>query len=155
MLFGEHNLLPLVEMVPKSGGAMAPPAPPRMTPLSNCNACWICWERRKSCAFHNWLGRCVPTTKKLLEMGGGSSINDFIQYYWPFPYRLTTFLLICVKKNSSFMTPPPLKDVDIFYDDPPGFRAHLMWVSNRIRKGMSSKSSDILRRPQCLKKSPT
>ena len=28
--------------VPKSGGAMTPPAPPRMTPLSNCNACWIC-----------------------------------------------------------------------------------------------------------------
>ena len=37
VLFGGHNLLPLVKIgltdLPKSGGAMAPPAPPGMTPL--------------------------------------------------------------------------------------------------------------------------
>ena len=36
-LFGGHNLPPLVEIgltdLPTSGGAMAPPAPPGMTPL--------------------------------------------------------------------------------------------------------------------------
>ena len=37
VLFGGHNLLPLVEIgltdLPKSGGAMATPAPPGMTGL--------------------------------------------------------------------------------------------------------------------------
>ena len=40
VLFGGHNLPPLVEIgltdLPKSGGAMAPPAPPGTTPLYHC-----------------------------------------------------------------------------------------------------------------------
>ena len=39
VLFGGHNLPPLVEIgltdQPKSGGAMAPPAPTGTTPLTN------------------------------------------------------------------------------------------------------------------------
>ena len=39
MLYGGHNLPSLVEIgltdVPKSGGAMAPPAPPETTPLED------------------------------------------------------------------------------------------------------------------------
>ena len=41
VLFGEHNLLPLVEIgltdLPKSGGTMAPPAPPGTTGLLKQN----------------------------------------------------------------------------------------------------------------------
>ena len=45
VLYGGHNLLPLVEIgltdLPKSGGAMAPPAPPETTGLlSNVKTKW-------------------------------------------------------------------------------------------------------------------
>ena len=43
VLFDGHNLSPLVEIgltdLPKSGGAIAPPAPPGTTPLSSAVLC--------------------------------------------------------------------------------------------------------------------
>ena len=43
VLFGGHNLLPLVEIgltdLPKSGGAMATPAPPGTTEVKSTYAC--------------------------------------------------------------------------------------------------------------------
>ena len=43
VLFGRHNLPPLVEIgstdLPKSGGAMAPPAPPGTTPCNYRKEC--------------------------------------------------------------------------------------------------------------------
>ena len=43
VLFGEHNLSPLVEVgltdLPKYGGAMAPPVPPGMTGLHKVAHC--------------------------------------------------------------------------------------------------------------------
>ena len=63
VLFGGHNLSPLVEIgltdLPKSGGAMAPPAPPGTTGLlmyiEHTNAQVICHSDReageKNCFF--------------------------------------------------------------------------------------------------------
>ena len=48
-LCGGHNLFPLVEIgltyVPKSGGALAPPAPPGTTPLGSLITVYSCCKR--------------------------------------------------------------------------------------------------------------
>ena len=59
VLFGGHNLPPLVEIgltdLPKSGGAMAPPAPPGTTGLHNktvgntSRVCVLYIDRKQGC----------------------------------------------------------------------------------------------------------